>query len=267
MEHYKTDTAPCAGETNQRRDRTTLMIRRCTSCATLLAPLTRTCSSCQSPALEWVSSSGEGSVVSWKVLHRPADSSSGEWETSTIAIVELDDGPWLYTTLEGEIPPPSDEPVRVRFEPQPTSDRFPVFTTNPPVDRPRAGTGRSECRHAINPKGRTVKAPTTNENTYDSTWVRSSLHQCDFLAATRSLDADERSLVRFAIRWAPFGGAGAGELLVTFGVTRWRFVQMISDALRPRTGDNQNVRTMKRNLLDALKWGWRVYPDSSVGHR
>ncbi|MGV9823819.1 Zn-ribbon domain-containing OB-fold protein, partial [Nocardia xishanensis] len=97
-----------------------LMIRRCRSCARLLAPLITTCTSCHSMALDWVRSSGDGSIVSWKVVHRvPCDRRFEEWEPSIIAIVELDEGPWVYTTIEGEIPPPSDQPVRVKFEPRP----------------------------------------------------------------------------------------------------------------------------------------------------
>ncbi len=122
-------------DTTEQHGRTTLMIRRCINCAKLLAPLTTTCSKCQSATLDWVPSSGEGSIVSWKVVHRPKSGSSVEWETSTIAIVELDDGPWVYTTIEGALPPPSDQPVRVRFQPKPNGDRFPMFTTHTADER------------------------------------------------------------------------------------------------------------------------------------
>ncbi|WP_330234446.1 OB-fold domain-containing protein [Nocardia sp. NBC_00508] len=176
--------------------------------------------------------------MSWKLAHRPTNGGSGEWETSTIAIVELDDGPWVYTTIEGEVSPPLDQPVRVRFERAQTGDRFPVFRTHTADGRHSAGSGRS--------------------------WVRSSLHLCEFLEATETLDAEARSLIRFAIRWAPFGGATAEELLVTCGVSRWRFVQMIRDALRPSPDDSRKARALKRNLLDALSWAWRAYPDSST---
>ncbi|MGQ4616012.1 hypothetical protein [Nocardia sp. R7R-8] len=47
-----------------------------------------------------------------------------------IAIVELDDGPWLYTIIQGELPPSSTTPVRVRFQARPQGDRFPVFAVN-----------------------------------------------------------------------------------------------------------------------------------------
>lgn len=101
-------------------------------------------------------------------------------------------------------------------------------------------------------------------NRYDSAWVRSSLDQCHFLMAEKTIGADARSVIDFAIRWAPFGGASAGDVLVTFGVDRWRFVQMVRAALHPCAADSSNTRAVKRNLSDALTWAWRAIPGSSV---
>ncbi|WP_245714141.1 Zn-ribbon domain-containing OB-fold protein [Nocardia vaccinii] len=242
-----------------------LMIRRCIACGLRLAPMVRTCTACRSTALEWVMSCGNGSIVSWKVVHRPRnDADSGEWEASTIAIVELDDGPWIYTTIAGEVPPPSDRPVRVTFTPEAIPDRFPVFTTIPVAPPVPAGPSPSrQMNHSNRRRGKKSMPEATRERPCDPIWVRSCLHQCDFLATSRSLDAEARTLIRFAIEWAPFGGASAEELLVAFGITRWRFVQAIRENLRPRVGDNSTARTFKRNLLDALSWGWQIYPDST----
>ncbi|MFI7190220.1 Zn-ribbon domain-containing OB-fold protein [Nocardia nova] len=102
-----------------------LLIRRCAKCDKLFAPLTAGCSSCASDDLEWVPSSGNGSVVSWRVVDR-ADA-HGVLAPSTIAIVELDEGPWVYTSLEGDVPLVPDRPVRVHFQPYPPDDSYPVF--------------------------------------------------------------------------------------------------------------------------------------------
>ena len=102
-----------------------LMIRRCAKCDKLFAPLTAGCSSCASDDLERVPSSGVGSIVSWRVVDRAG--AGGAPAPSTVAIVELDEGPWVYTSLEGEVPLLSDRPVRVHFQPRPRDDRFPVF--------------------------------------------------------------------------------------------------------------------------------------------
>lgn len=208
-------------------------------------------------------SCGQGSIVSWKVVHRPANG-GGEWEASTIAIVELDDGPWIYTTLAGEIPPPSDRPVRVIFAPGAIPDKFPVFTTIPadPADQDGTPPPR-QINHSNHRRAMKSVTETPRERSGDPMWVRSCLHQCDFLAKSRSLDADARTLIRFAIERAPLGGASAEELLVRFGITRWRFGQAIRENLRPRVSDTSTARTFKRNLLDALSWGWQIYPDSA----
>ncbi|MET8427584.1 OB-fold domain-containing protein [Nocardia sp. NPDC004860] len=103
-----------------------MTIRRCAACDKLFAPLTPACSACASDDLEWVPSSGAGSIVSWRVVHRASDP-HGELTPLTIAVVELDEGPWVYTSIEGEVPLISTGPVRVYFQPSPRQDGFPVF--------------------------------------------------------------------------------------------------------------------------------------------
>lgn len=93
-------------------------------------------------------------------------------------------------------------------------------------------------------------------------WVRSSLNQCDFLESVNSVDADSRSVIMFAVRWAPFGGAPTEELMVAFGTNRWRFLQIFRHALRSRATDRGEARTAKRNLLEVVSWSWHAYPDS-----
>ncbi|WP_433685363.1 Zn-ribbon domain-containing OB-fold protein [Nocardia sp. CA-119907] len=113
-----------------RRAEGTLMIRRCADCDKLFAPLTAECSSCVSEALEWVPSSGAGSIVSWRVVDRAATGRRDELMPLTIAIVELDEGPWVYTAIDGEVPLLPAGPVRVQYQPNPKHNRFPVFTVN-----------------------------------------------------------------------------------------------------------------------------------------
>ncbi len=63
-------------------------------------------------------------------------------------------------------------------------------------------------------------------------------------------------MVEFAVRWAPFGGAGSGDLLVTFGVDRRRFLELLTEGLKPRRTDNSEQRWLKRSLADALIPAW-----------
>ncbi|MEU1997566.1 OB-fold domain-containing protein [Nocardia gamkensis] len=114
-----------SGSAPVRDDR--LMIYRCVRCEKLLAPIASVCSSCGSGELTRVPSSGTGSVVSWRVVDRAPTDRQGGLVPLTIAIVELDDGPWVYTSLEGQIPSSSSRSVRVRFQPHPPEGRFPVF--------------------------------------------------------------------------------------------------------------------------------------------
>ena len=69
-----------------------LTIRRCEHCGHYGRPDTQSCSNCQSHRLEWVPASGRGSVVSTITGH------DGD-RAVALALVELDEGPWLSVRL------------------------------------------------------------------------------------------------------------------------------------------------------------------------
>ena len=71
-----------------------LLIRECTACGTLAAPQTTTCPGCGSTALRWTQASGRGVIASYAVVHRR------EAEALPLAIIELDEGPWLRAQLQ-----------------------------------------------------------------------------------------------------------------------------------------------------------------------
>ncbi|RYH26704.1 MAG: hypothetical protein EON54_23855 [Alcaligenaceae bacterium] len=97
--------------------RSQLLIQICEQCGTLLAPMMATCSRCCSSQLEPIASTGTGSIVSSRVVHREVDGFHGELVPVTIAIVALDEC--------------ATEPVRVRFVPNVIVDRLPVFQLCP----------------------------------------------------------------------------------------------------------------------------------------
>ncbi|MFD8249618.1 hypothetical protein [Nocardia sp. NPDC059691] len=99
---------------------------------------------------------------------------------------------------------------------------------------------------------------------YDASWVQSALKQCIYLETVKSVDADAKFVIEFAIRWAPFGGASAGDLLVAFGATRLRFLQLVREALDPRPDDDPHARALKRDLVGSLSWAWLVCTDSAA---
>ena len=76
-----------------------LLVQRCTGCATVLPPETRTCPSCGSAELEPAVASGLGRLVSWVVVTQaPVPVLAGAVPYVT-AVVELDEGPWLMVRL------------------------------------------------------------------------------------------------------------------------------------------------------------------------
>lgn len=111
------------------------MIRRCLACATLFAPSMARCSACSADEFEHVPTGGTGSVVCWRTVECAANALV-EPVPATIAIVELDEGPWVYTTIEGDLPQSGHHGIRVRFRAPPRGDRFPIFVVHPPAAAP-----------------------------------------------------------------------------------------------------------------------------------
>lgn len=110
-----------------------LMIRRCARCEILLAPDSM-CTSCGGDELSRVQSSGLGSVKTWTVLDRASsDSADTEPLPSVLAVVELDEGPWICTWLEGEIALQRGRQTRVQFHHRVAGERYPVFGCSPRV--------------------------------------------------------------------------------------------------------------------------------------
>ncbi|WP_137872977.1 hypothetical protein [Rhodococcus sp. Q] len=96
--------------------------------------------------------------------------------------------------------------------------------------------------------------PNTRE--LDAAWLRRSLGVCSFLEQSRALCPTDGAVVTFAVKWAPFGGPSPEDLLVTFGVSRAKFVSMLRAALAPRDSDVHQAREMKRKLFTELAESW-----------
>ncbi|EME67245.1 hypothetical protein G352_01002 [Rhodococcus ruber BKS 20-38] len=124
-----------AGVTSRRRENTRLgklIIWKCRGCTALLAPLTTFCPSCENGNLEPIDSAGAGMIVSCRVVDRAPDPVCGAPCPSVIAIVELDEGPWVYSWIDGDVPMPLDRPVRVSFRHTQPGERFPIFRPHDP---------------------------------------------------------------------------------------------------------------------------------------
>jgi uncharacterized OB-fold protein len=105
-----------------------LLLRRCAACGQPSRPQARSCAQCRSADLGWEPAAGQGTVVSWSVVHGRAG--EGEPPSSVVvAIVELDEGPWLHAQLV-DVDPDSvtgGQRVTVGFEQAAGGEAIPVF--------------------------------------------------------------------------------------------------------------------------------------------
>jgi uncharacterized OB-fold protein len=105
-----------------------LLIKRCAECGRWLPPDAPACPQCGAADPAWAVACGHGSLVSWAVVP-PA---------IVIALVELEEGPWLFTQLD-PAPPGSAQlgttgalragmTVSVRFVHPEEGESYPVFS-------------------------------------------------------------------------------------------------------------------------------------------
>jgi uncharacterized protein len=90
--------------------RDVLLIKRCAGCGRWLDPGATGCTGCGEADPPWEPAAGRGTLISWAVLHAAtpgaaeaaaADAGDDPDAASVLALVELDEGPWLRTRLEG----------------------------------------------------------------------------------------------------------------------------------------------------------------------
>ncbi|MEV0946698.1 hypothetical protein [Rhodococcus sp. NPDC049939] len=94
--------------------------------------------------------------------------------------------------------------------------------------------------------------------TYGIEWLRSALRRCDQLERTYCVSSDARWMIDFAIQWAPFGGASDGDVLVRFGVTRRRFMDLVLASLAPKATETPKIRAIKSQLCNSLAQAWNM---------
>ncbi|WP_285616734.1 Zn-ribbon domain-containing OB-fold protein [Actinoallomurus iriomotensis] len=97
-----------------------LVVPRCASCERWFAPDATGCPGCGTDDLTWAEATGEAMLVSWAVTH------SRTGETAPLALVELAEGPWMYTRLETDSPR-AGLPLRARFVHPDEGESYPVF--------------------------------------------------------------------------------------------------------------------------------------------
>lgn len=101
---------------------------------------------------------------------------------------------------------------------------------------------------------------TNTQPSLDSLWARRWWERCLSWREVGALSREEIWILEYAIRWAPFGGAPPGELLIDFGVARLRFMEMVHAALNPAPAEASSIANMKRFLRAALLRAWLASP-------
>ena len=81
-----------------------LMIQKCDNCSNLSFPPAPICARCKREELSWVRASGRGRLWSWTVFHKSYFPSYATEIPYAVSIVELEEGPRLWTHIVGVAP-------------------------------------------------------------------------------------------------------------------------------------------------------------------
>ncbi|MGV1049065.1 MAG: Zn-ribbon domain-containing OB-fold protein [Solirubrobacterales bacterium] len=81
--------------------------QRCQACGHAWLPPSAECPRCLAPGWRWQAAAGGGELVSWVVYHRAFHPALEDRLPYAVALVELDEGPRMVTTLAG-VPGPAE---------------------------------------------------------------------------------------------------------------------------------------------------------------
>ena len=104
-----------------------LPVQRCSDCGSYVFIPQPCCGECQSEKLEWVESSGRGTLYSFSTVYRPQQP---VFETPyTVVVVELDEGYHMLSNLIGVEPEDVEigTPLEVFFEKKSDEITLPYF--------------------------------------------------------------------------------------------------------------------------------------------
>ena len=95
-----------------------LVLQRCGACGRHVFYARALCPHCHRDALEWVRAAGTGVVYSFTVVHRPASKAFADRVPYVVALIDLDEGPRLLSTLRVSDPAQArvGQRVAVAFE-------------------------------------------------------------------------------------------------------------------------------------------------------
>jgi uncharacterized protein len=106
-----------------------LMLQQCGACSHVRYPTAQICPRCLSDAAQWVQMSGRGSIFSYIVFHQVYDRSFKNDVPYNVALIQLDEGPRLFSNIvveAGDRPKVGDR-VTVCFDPVTPEITLPRF--------------------------------------------------------------------------------------------------------------------------------------------
>lgn len=107
---------PLAGPFFQAGAEGRLVVQKCDDCDALRWPPLPGCPECRSRASTWTPVAPTGTIWSYVVYHRGFSAALKEQVPYTVAMVQLDDGPYLLGRLvDGEKPPQVGDRVSAKF--------------------------------------------------------------------------------------------------------------------------------------------------------
>ena len=108
-----------------------MVVQRCEGCGQRPFPPRATCPSCGAPSLSWSPVSGRATVYSYTIAHRPPHPAFAAQLPLVVAIVELEEGPRMFTNIVGCDPADVEVGMAVVATSEPIDDTdmvLPVFT-------------------------------------------------------------------------------------------------------------------------------------------
>ena len=106
-----------------------LMMPRCDDCKRYWFPPSLLCPRCNSANWRWTKTNGRGRIYSYVVYHRVYHPAFAQEVPYTVAVIELDEGPRMYSNVIG-VPPDQlscDMKVEVAYEPITDQITLPKF--------------------------------------------------------------------------------------------------------------------------------------------
>ncbi|MEO8697290.1 MAG: OB-fold domain-containing protein [Acidimicrobiales bacterium] len=109
-----------------------LRFQRCAVCRHWSVPATINCANCGSSDLAWERCEGKGTVFSWTRTHNAFDADFMADGPYVCAIVEVDEGPRLLTSLHGRAATGAEVGLRVKvdFAPRAGDQLIAVFVAD-----------------------------------------------------------------------------------------------------------------------------------------